>query len=248
MAPQKSKHLRIGVFIPGPVQLLDLSSIDLFAMLSPTYLSACTLPTPIISLGIPSTIHYISTPSTDHVELSASACLRVSKTMLDPEVQPGMLDILLVPGPPPFQPFEEPVLDFLRRHAAVEETHVLSVCTGCCLLAQAGVLSGRRASGPRDIVGGLRERYPETSWDEGRRWVRDGNVWSSGGITNGQEMVAGYLRHHFPGPAVEVVLAMADVGEKGIHYSNGKVLDNVWWLWQILKAATFGNGRQKKNL
>jgi hypothetical protein len=47
------KPLRIGVFIPHNVQLLDLSPIDLFYMQSPEYLTACSLPPSIISLGTP---------------------------------------------------------------------------------------------------------------------------------------------------------------------------------------------------
>jgi hypothetical protein len=93
-----SKKLRIGVFVPQSVQLLDLSPIDLFSMLSPEYLRACQLPAPLVNLGIPSTIHYISIPGSGiHIELTASAFLKISKTTKDKEVQPGMLDIILVP-------------------------------------------------------------------------------------------------------------------------------------------------------
>src|ERR1700712_3903031 len=97
-----AKHLRIGVFIPAGCQLLDMSGIDLFFMLSPSYLTACGLPAPLVALGIPSTIYYISLPSTgSEVELTGNAFLRVSKTTEDKEVQPGMLDIMMVPGPDP---------------------------------------------------------------------------------------------------------------------------------------------------
>lgn len=68
----------------------------------------------------------------------------------------------------------------------------------------------------------------------------------TGGITNGQEMVAEYIRETFPGPASEAALAMADVGQKGIDYTNGKWRENLWFLWQILKALTLGNGKPKK--
>jgi hypothetical protein len=67
-----------------------------------------------------------------------------------------------------------------------------------------------------------------------------------GGITNGQEMVAGYIRQNFPGPVGEAVIAMADVGDKGIDYTKGKSRETLWWLWQILKAVTVGNGKQKR--
>lgn len=71
-------------------------------------------------------------------------------------------------------------LEFIRGHAAQPGTDILCVCTGAFLLAESGVLKGKRASGPRGLIGRLRARFPETEWDEGRRWVIDGNLWSSG--------------------------------------------------------------------
>ena len=69
---------------------------------------------------------------------------------------------------------------------------------------------------------------------------------NAGGITNGQEIVAAYIREKFPGPAAEAALAMAGCGEKGIEYTTSASQDNVWWLWQIVKAAVWGNGKAKK--
>jgi transcriptional regulator GlxA family with amidase domain len=180
------KHLRIGVFLPKGVQLLDMSPVDLFGMLAPHYLQACQLPAPLVALGIPSTIHYISVPSTGkHVELTASAFLRVSKTTEDKEVQPGMLDILLIPGPDPSEIFDEEVLNFVRGHVAWKgeggkKTDVLSVCTGIFILGQSGVLKGKKASGPRPLVPTLQKKFPEATWVDNKRWVEDGNIWSSG--------------------------------------------------------------------
>ena len=68
----------------------------------------------------------------------------------------------------------------------------------------------------------------------------------SGGITNGQEMVAEYIRENFPGPASEAVLARADVGEKGVEYTKSRPRDTFWWLLLILKAFIIGNGKPKK--
>ena len=59
-------------------------------------------------------------------------------------------------------------------------------------------------------------------------------------------MVAAYIRENFPGPAAEAVIVMAEVGDKGIDYTKGKSRDIMWWLWQILKAVTVGNGKQKR--
>ena len=58
-------------------------------------------------------------------------------------------------------------------------------------------------------------------------------------------MIAGYLREKFPGPASEAALAMADVGDKGVEYSKSKPRETLWWLWQILRSLTVGNGKRK---
>lgn len=181
-----NKHLRIGVFIPVGVQLLDISGVDIINMITPEYLETCGLPAPVVSLGVPSTIYYISLPENgSHVELTAKFVLKVSRTIEDPDVQPGTLDIVLVPGPDPNMVFEARVLDFLRGHADWkgengQTTDILSVCSGCCLLGQAGILNGKRASGPRDLVPKLRQDFKEATWDDTQRWVHDGNVWTSG--------------------------------------------------------------------
>ena len=184
MADQKK--LRIGVFIPSTAQLLDMSPIDIFGMLDPAYLTACQLPPSLISLGTPSTIEYISTPeSGGHVTLTANAVLRTSKTIDDPDVQPGSLHIILVPGPDPAEVFGEKVLAFLKGHANWKgedgkTTDILSVCTGCFILGQAGVLKGKKASGPRGVLPILKKNFPDTKWVDDKRWVKDGNIWTSG--------------------------------------------------------------------
>lgn len=165
---EASKAISIGVFVPAGAQLLDLSPIDLFGMLSPEYLRACQLPAPLVKLGTPSAIHYISMPETGtHVEMTANAFLRISKRTEDKEVQPGMLDILLIPGPDPSTIFDARVLDFVRSHATWrgpngKSTDILSVCTGCIILGQSGILERKKASGPRGLMPKLRKDFPDT--------------------------------------------------------------------------------------
>ena len=59
-------------------------------------------------------------------------------------------------------------------------------------------------------------------------------------------MIAEYIRENFPGPASEAALTMADVGQRGIEYTNNKSTDTLWWVFQILKALTVGNGKEKR--
>lgn len=184
MASQKA--LRIGVFIPGGAQLLDMSPIDLFGMLDPEYLAACQLPSSLISLGTPSEIEYIATQASgNHIPMTAKAFIRVSKTIDDPGVQAGSFHIILVPGPDPATIFDQQVRTFLKSHADWrgedgKMTDILSVCTGCVLLGQAGVLKGKSASGPRGLLSSLMKQFPDTKWVDDKRWVKEGNIWTSG--------------------------------------------------------------------
>ncbi|KAF7900588.1 uncharacterized protein EAF01_007890 [Botrytis porri] len=111
--------------------------------------------------------------------------------------------------------------DHLKSHAEWrgengESVDILSICTGIFLVAQSEILKELSAGGPRALIPRLKEESPDTKWVDDRRWVVDGNIWSSGGITKRLEMIAAYIRQKFPGPAAEVVIAMADIGEKDV--------------------------------
>jgi len=49
-------------------------------------------------------------------------------------------------------------------------------------------------------------------------------------------MVAAYIREKYPGPLSDTVCMLADVGDRGQQYRNGKVKDNGLWLWAIARA------------
>jgi putative intracellular protease/amidase len=102
-------------------------------------------------------------------------------------VQPGHLDVVLVPGADPRLDWttkdKKESLDWLAGHAARGDntTDILSVCTGIYLCGAAGLLKGKKACGPRGLQADLAKKYGGVDWvgDE-LRWVRDGNIWSSG--------------------------------------------------------------------
>lgn len=59
------------------------------------------------------------------------------------------------------------------------------------------------------------------------------------GVTNGQDMVAAYIREKWPGPTSEAILAMAEVGERPQEYGISKMSNNAWWLWTVVRAWAF---------
>ncbi|MCS3810869.1 GlxA family transcriptional regulator [Xanthomonas sp. 4461] len=63
-----------------------------------------------------------------------------------------------------------------------------SICTGAFLLAAAGQLEGRRAATHWDWAARLSNLHPGVQVDADRIFVRDGNVWSSAGVTAGIDL------------------------------------------------------------
>ncbi|MFI7545476.1 GlxA family transcriptional regulator [Actinoplanes sp. NPDC049599] len=65
---------------------------------------------------------------------------------------------------------------------------VASVCNGALLLAEAGLLDGRRATTHWLIAGDLAAQYPRVRVDPDPIYLRDGPVWTSAGVTAGIDL------------------------------------------------------------
>src|ERR1700709_2612961 len=65
---------------------------------------------------------------------------------------------------------------------------VASVCAGAFVLAEAGVLDGRRATTHWSYARELQARYPKIAVDEDRIYIVDGPVWTSAGMTAGIDL------------------------------------------------------------
>lgn len=82
---------------------------------------------------------------------------------------------------------------------------VTSVCTGAFLLAEAGLLRGRRATTHWSACGDLAELYPETSVERAPIYTRDGNVYTSAGATAGMDLALALVREDFGGALAQEV-------------------------------------------
>lgn len=74
------------------------------------------------------------------------------------------------------------------RAQAQKASLVASVCTGAFLLAQAGVLGNQRVTTHWDDIADLQKQFPKLKVIEGVRWVDEGDLITSGGISAGIDM------------------------------------------------------------
>jgi transcriptional regulator GlxA family with amidase domain len=74
------------------------------------------------------------------------------------------------------------------RRMAETARRTTSVCSGAFILAEAGLLDGRRATTHWSRTSGFAQRYPKVRLEPDRIYVKDGPVWSSAGITAGIDL------------------------------------------------------------
>ena len=98
------------------------------------------------------------------------------------------IDLLVVPGGVVTAELEHAeVIDWVAaQHAHARLT--ASVCTGAFLVARAGVLRGRSATTHWEDVADLRAAFPDLVVRADRRWVDEGDVVTSAGISAGIDM------------------------------------------------------------
>lgn len=103
---------------------------------------------------------------------------------------------------------EQPVIAWLQRQAADDAPLILSVCVGAGVLADAGLLQDRPATSNWLGLIGLRRSHPEVDWQDGVRFVDDGDIVTSGAVLSG---IDGSLRvvERLSGPDVAEQAARA---------------------------------------
>ena len=79
------------------------------------------------------------------------------------------------------------VIKFLHR-ALRRSRRVASVCVGAFVLAEAGLLDGRRATTHWNRGRALQARFPKVKVEEDRIFIVDGTVWTSAGMTAGIDL------------------------------------------------------------
>ena len=101
----------------------------------------------------------------------------------------GCLDTLIVAGGWGTRDLVhcEATRDFIRT-ASIAARRVTSVCSGAFLLAAAGLLDGRRATTHWARAAEFARAYPQIRVEPDRIFVRDGNIWTSAGITAGIDL------------------------------------------------------------
>jgi transcriptional regulator GlxA family with amidase domain len=131
--------------------------------------------------------YHVETASLGGGAVRATSGLRLVPDADLRDVDVSLLDLLLVPGGSGARRRGAELVAWIRE-AAPRATRVASVCTGAFLLAEAGLLAGRRVTTHWSKCAELAEQYPDVTVDPDPIFVEDGNLATSAGITAGIDL------------------------------------------------------------
>lgn len=139
---------------------------------------------------------------------------------------PDDLEVLLLPGGlgargPESNRWMKPQVEYLKSLDLSSKGSikwVLTVCTGSEILARTGLLDGRKATTNKrafnDVCGHschlisslltiyllyakVKAKHPNVEWVAKARWVVDGNIWTSSGISAGIDLTFAWIAEVF---------------------------------------------------
>jgi len=166
--PAEKKPLTLGAILYEDFELLDLyGPLEMFGNLKPQVkiITVAENAGPVASFQGPQTLaefDYHSCPS---------------------------LDLILLPGGfGTIQELQNPAtLSFLKQRVPLAKIS-MSVCSGSWLLGKAGLLDGRRATSNKFYFKMATQQSDRVDWASEARWVEDGPIFTSSGVSAGMDM------------------------------------------------------------
>jgi transcriptional regulator GlxA family with amidase domain len=174
---------RIGFIVPSGFQMMSVAALTAFEVTS------------LIPSAARYEVHLLS-ESGGPVASSSGMSLQTER-FADPAFDTVIVGSLTQFEIPEFDPI---VIEFVQVSSAASR-RTASICSGAFLLAQAGLLSGRRATMHWAHAAQFRARFPDVTAEEDRIFINDGPIWTSAGMTAGIDLVLALIADH-QGPEI----------------------------------------------
>lgn len=133
-------------------------------------------------------LHNVSANHHKNISTASGMVIHCQETIYE---VPYVIDTLFVPGVPnSYQAnykLNKQALEWISEQAG-KISRLCSVCTGTFLLAEAGILNGRKATTHWEKCNSLSRIYSDIEVDPNSIFVKDGNIYTSAGISSGMDL------------------------------------------------------------
>lgn len=114
-----------------------------------------------------------------------------------PELDPREpLDTIIITGRGMNELESTAVVDWLHL-AAPHARRIASICGGAMLLAQSGLLDGRRATTHWRLLETMQKTWPAIKVESGPLYIQDGHIWTSGGVSSGFDLTLALVEEDY---------------------------------------------------
>ncbi|KAJ4988192.1 dj-1 family protein [Stagonosporopsis vannaccii] len=221
--PQGDRPVHYGILLFPGFQALDVfGPLDVFNSLAMLYnypmkltnLAADpgSVPThhPLTSAIIPANAHPLSRFSESLVvDRTLEEQLKIQESGSDGKRSEEAIDVLIVPGGVGVRGDVAREIEFVKRMYPQLKS-VLSICTGATILARASILDGRRATTNKRAYKWATSTGPNVEWAAKARWVVDGNIVTSSGISAGIDASYAFVAMNY---GEDIAESLADSAE-----------------------------------
>ena len=117
-------------------------------------------------------------------------------------------DLAMIVGAPDIEKalLDSPEIVEWVTNAAPKIQRLAALCTGSFFLAEGGALDGLRATTHWRFSELLRKKYPAVKVDADAIFIREGNIWTSAGVTAGMDLALAIVEEDF-GPEIALEVA-----------------------------------------
>lgn len=182
----KSNHSFVGV-AQKRVVILGLPPVDSLDVIGPAEVFAYANN---LHRGdsAPYTLELVCAGANEHLESSTGIALMAHKTLEQERLENKAIDTLIVTsGWKAMDHLDQTAIEWIRT-CARNVRRVCSICVGAFALAETGLLDGRKATTHWRMARSLAERYPNVQVDPNPIWIKDGNLYTSAGISAGIDL------------------------------------------------------------
>ncbi|HEY4254477.1 MAG TPA: helix-turn-helix domain-containing protein [Roseomonas sp.] len=178
---------KVGFIVPAGFQLMSLAALSAFE---------------VANLAPPGP-HYAVRLLSEHggPVLSSGGMAVVTEAFGTPDFDTVIMGSLTASELPP----SDPALITYLRAAAKTARRTASICSGAFVLAEAGLLDGRRATMHWAHAAAFRARFPQVRAEEDRIFINDGPIWTSAGMTAGIDLVLALIENDLGAEAATLV-------------------------------------------
>lgn len=188
---------RVGLLLPHDFQLLNLAPLTVFEI------AAMTPAKPNYDLHLLSE-HGGSLRASCGVTVETEA---FGNPAFDTIIM-GAITSFALPGPSTASQ-----IAFVRE-AAKASKRIASFCNGAFVLAEAGLLDGRRATTHWLQAASFRARFPEVRMEEDRIFINDGPIWTSAGMTAAFDLVLAMVERDLDPKAANEVARLLVINQR----------------------------------